>query len=432
MASTVAALALGSFGCSDSKPRPKQTKPREKDFEEEKLDVGAPAPKRRPYSAVVGTMKLRARKAATVAKKNGRSAMVYSRAAAEYLQLARLSGDYDDYAEAEALLEAAFGVENAVPPYMMRAQLHYTMHRLDAAEKDLKDYLAQPTLGPAEKTSAALFEANLDFQRGKWDEAGQKYEAIVAEGTMPSAIAALAYHRWRTGRFDEAEALYEKSRSHYGPDAVEPQAWTDLQLGLMDLERGRWDEALEHYRAGERQLPGYWLLEEHIAEIVALRGDTSEARKMYEAIVRQTGNPEFMDALAELLAAAGDEAGAKAWVDKARAAYDARMERFPEATYGHALEHYLAHAQPEETVALAEKNHALRPNPETKIPLARAYLKAGRNEDARRVIEEALASPAKMAEIHAVAAEVYAALSLKKDEAQAREAALALDPHALD
>lgn len=433
-----ACAALGILfslaGCpgSSSKPRPTQAQPRERDFDDDKLDVGTPATKRRPYSAVAATLKLRARKAASVAKKNGRSALVYSRAAAESMQLARLSGDYDDYAQAEAMLEAAFALPDVVPPQLMRAQLHYTLHRLDAAEADLKAYRARPGLGPQEKASVALFEANLDFQRGDWDQAGEKYEALVEGKATPSALAALAYHRWRTGRFDEAEALYERSRSHYGPDAQEPRAWTDLQLGLMDLERGRWDEALEHYRAGTAMLPGYWLLEEHIAEILALKGDTSEARKMYESIVSRTGNPEFMDALAELLSAAGDDEGAKKWVDEARKAYDARMERFPEATYGHALEHYLAHAEPAEAVALAEKNHALRPNPESKLPLAQAYLEAGRNEDARRVIEQALASPAKMAELHAVAAEIYEASSLKKDAASARDAALAINPHALD
>jgi hypothetical protein len=126
-------------------------------------------------------------------------------------------------------------------------------------------------------------------------------------------------------------------------------------------------------------------------------------------LVARTNNPEFMDALAEVLVAAGDEAGAKTWIGKARAAYEAKMQRFPEAAYGHAVEHYLAFGTPAEALDLAEKNHALRPNTEAKILLARARLGAGDIAGARAAIEAALATPVRTAELHAVASAIHRA-----------------------
>ena len=53
------------------------------------------------------------------------------------------------------------------------------------------------------------------------------------------------------------------------------------------------------------------------------------------------------------------------------------MERFPEATWGHALRHYLEFGPYDVAVDLAEKNWNLRPNREARELLERAYEKTG-------------------------------------------------------
>jgi predicted Zn-dependent protease len=159
-----------------------------------------------------------------------------------------------------------------------------------------------------------------------------------------------------------------------------------------------------------------------------LRGETEAARAAYVDLVERTGNPEFMDALAEILAATGDADGAKVWVRRATEAYAARMHRFPEAAYGHALEHALEHGTPAESLDLAEKNHTLRPNAEAKILLARARLRAGDPKGARQTIEAALATPVRTAELHAVAAAIYRALDNETRAVEHRAEAIAINP----
>jgi hypothetical protein len=92
---------------------------------------------------------------------------------------------------------------------------------------------------------------------------------------------------------------------------------------------------------------------------------------MYREILSHVPSPEFMDALAGVLDATERPDEAKEWRDKATAAYRAQLEQFPEATYGHALEHFIE-TDPKFAVELAEKNLAVRPGPEAEEALKEA------------------------------------------------------------
>jgi len=366
-----------------------------------------------------------------VAENNPRSALAWGRVAELYLTRARLSGSYDDYAKAEELVTKGFeaGQETGFGPFMVRARLNYTLHRLDRIEADFERETRLPTKDAKEIYGRDMFTANLAFQRGEYAKAEELLVSLVERIPSVSALGSLALYRWKEGRFEEADALYRRALEEYDGEETEPAAWVHLQLGLMDLDRGRWDEALAHYREGEALIEGYWLIEEHIAEILTLQGKTEDAKAMYLAIVERTGNPEFMDALAEIHQAAGETAKAEEWLAKADAKFGEQLVRFPEAAYGHALEHFLAHGKdPKKTLEMARKNHALRPNADAKRFLAEALLAAGEKQEAKTVIEEALATPMRSADLHATAAAVYAATGDAKKAEEQRKAAVGINP----
>lgn len=365
------------------------------------------------------------------AKLNGRSSMAYGRVASAYLMRARLSGDWDDYAKAESFVDQAFelGAKTGYGPFMVRAQLNYTLHRLDRVDADFEQAITLPSRTPSEMFQRELFGAKVAFQRGQYDLAKRGLDSARRLQTTVSTLAALALYHWKAAQFDEAERLYAEALEIYRGTPTEPKAWVHLQLGLMDLDRGRWDEALAHYREGEALIRGYWLLDEHIAEILTLQGQTAQAQAMYRAIIERTGNPEFMDAMAGIARAAGNEAEASTWVSQARTAYEKKLAQFPEAAYGHALEHFLEFGDdPARTVTLAEKNHTLRPNVDAKRLLAEAYLGAERAKDARTIIEQALKTPMRSADLHATAAAVYAALGKDAKVTEHQDAARAINP----
>lgn len=365
------------------------------------------------------------------AERQVNSAMALDRIASHYMTRARLTGDYADYKQAEELIERAFEVHDAsFGPWKARAQLNYTLHRMDRIDADVEQARIVDGGKPSAIAGQRLFAGKLAFQRGKYAEAKALYEESVSIEKGSANLAALAEYEWKTGNFDRAEELYVESDGKYHAPPTEPHAWNHLMRGLMDLDRGRYDEALAHYREAASWLDGYWLIDEHVAEILTLTGKLDEAKKLYLDIIERTNNPEFMDAMAGILAEEGKAEESKAYVARARARYEELLAMYPEAAYGHALDHYLEFGDDAAFVVdLAEKNHNLRPNAEAKILLTQAYLKAERPRDAKVVIDEALATPWRTAELHEVAAAVYAALGEtgKRDEQLAL--AKAINPH---
>lgn len=359
--------------------------------------------------------------------------LVLERAADLYLPRARLSGDYSDYERAEAALARAFAIAGeGAGPVLTQARLEFTLHRLGRAAARLAETDAWKIRTPADQRRIAALRADLAFQQGRYADALAGFEAALAAERSLTNLARLAQYRWKTGDFADAEALYREALGQLRGEGGEEAAWLNLMLGLMDLDRGRYADALVHYRDAEAALSGYWLIDEHIAEVLALQGKTADALALYQDIIARTDNPEFMDAVAAIHLEAGRADEARAMIARARARYEAQLERYPEAAYGHALEHFLEFGDdPARVVELAEANHRTRPNAEAKISLARAYLKAGRTDAARAVIEDALATPWNTADLHATAAEVFTAAGDPARAASERERALALNPDAL-
>ncbi len=347
-----------------------------------------------------------------------------------YSTRARLTGNYDDYAKAEQALERSFAAApGGSGPFLSRAELNYTLHRLDRISADLDAAEKKVVRSKREQARHMGMRANLAFQQGRYAEALEHYQKTVELNRSSTNLAQLALYYWKTGDFDRAEELYTEAQSLYKGEASEPRAWLHLQLGLMDLDRGRYDDALAHYQIAGKHMPGYWLIDEHIAEIMTLTGKTDEAKALYEVIVARTGNPEFIDALAGIHHAAGDHEKVEELTANARAIYEKQLAQFPEAAAGHALEHFLEFGDdPKRTVTIAEANHKTRPNAQAKILLAQAYLAAKRLEDARDIIIQALKTPWRSADLHDTAADVYTELGDTIKAAAQRKLARAINP----
>ena len=252
---------------------------------------------------------------------------------------------------------------------------------------------------------------------------------LLCIGRFNLSLSASAVYQWKTGNFDKAEELFREALTLYHAKAMEPRAWIHLNLGLLDLDRGRYDDALAHYRDAEGFLKGYWLLDEHIAEILTLQGKTDEAKALYLDIIARTNNPEFMDAMAGIAFESGDEAGGREWVAKARKRYEEQTAKYPEAAYGHALGHYLEFGDdPAFVLELARKNYNLRPNLDASIMLAQAHLKAGDAKAAEKALSKILKSKFKSAELFVTAAEVQSQLGNAKKAGIFIDKAKAIDP----
>lgn len=339
--------------------------------------------------------------------------VVLERLAGGYLERQRLTGDWADFGRAEAAIARAFERAPAgAGPFLMRAQLSYTLHRLDRIEADLAAVEGFAVPQDEELRAVRVMRANVALQTGRYDEAAAAFDALLAEERSRDALIGLAGHRLATGAHAEADALLaEAEEDASGADPM-ARAWVCLVRGLVDLEAGAYEEALIDYRRGLERMPGWYLLEEHVAEAQAELGRRDEALTAYLDLIERTNDPEFMDAAAEIYEATGRQALADAMWTRAHAGHEARIEAFPTAAFGHALDHYLAHApDAARAVELAERNRDVRPNGEAWTQLARAYLGAGRREDALAALAAVEAMPYRSSALDEVRAAIREAAS---------------------
>lgn len=355
--------------------------------------------------------------------------LMHNISARAWLARARLSGAYGDFASADAAIGRAFEVADAgTGPHLTGAVLAFAMHRLPQAETYLdavEAYAVPPDRD--EQAEVTAMRGDIAFYRGDYAGALRAYDAAdrLAPGT--SDFRRAVYHGL-TGRPDLAEDYLGRTERALQAPTRHARAKLELQRGILDLERGRLDEALAHFRKADRVFPGYWLIEEHIAEVTTLKGNLVAAERLYRDIVARTGHPEFMDALAGIAAQRGDSATRTRWTERANRAWRTRLVQFPEAAFGHAIDHCIDKGDLRCALLLAERNHRARPYGEAKVKWAQALLGNGRVVEARTLIEAALASPWRTADLHRTAADVYLKLELGGLAAEQDRLARAINP----
>lgn len=395
-------------------------------------DRRKPAGAAASYSAALQQLDMAIRDARQRADEHPDEWLMHELLARKLLSRARLSGSYDDYAEAQRTLDRAFAV--AAPgtgPHMTQAILHFAMHRLSAASRYLDAVQAYAVPPPrTELAEIAALRGEIAFYSGRYDDAIRLY--AEADRLEPgSARFQRAIYAMRTGRPDEAIRHFDAFDASLQAPSPMVLANLELQRGIVELEHGRRDRALARFRKAAKIFPGYWLIEEHIAEVTALTGDHVAARETYQRIVERTQHPEYMDALADLATQRGDGAGATLWRARAAAAWRRRLAQFPEAAYGHALDHCAAKSDWRCALDLAMRNNRARPNGDSLVKLADALLNSGRTTEAQQLIEKVLASPWRTAELHAVAHRIFGATGDPDRAEVERRRALALNPHIL-
>ena len=344
-----------------------------------------------------------------------------------YTERARLTGNYDDYAKAQVLLDTATARRNKTSfPCLAHAKLHYALHRLQAASDALD---ACPVT--ADPVEIAGLRADIAFYSAHYREAEDLYRALVNQvGTTPQYIR-LAMLRNKMGSPGEAAALLEAAEKRYHGGSATMKAWFKLQRGLIAWDRGDVGEALALYNVASDELAGWWLIDEQIAEAKRLNGDTAAAQALYESVIRRNGLPEHMDELARLLREGTTPESATEWIKRAETIYRERLNAFPEASVGHAVDHFLQFGSPAEALALARRNAELRPYGDAQVALAAALFRSGQAAAAAECIARVEASGWDTAQMHAVAAQINAGLG-RSDVADAQRAkAIQMNRHAM-
>lgn len=222
---------------------------------------------------------------------------------------------------------------------------------------------AQLELGALEAVPPLLLEME-GLEDHPANLAPRQARLALAQGRLD-----LARERFRAAR-DAAQELATPS-----PLTV---AWCELQLGELAFRTGDWTEAEARYQAALAALPKWYAATEHLAELRGAQGRDTEALALYEEAIARAPRPELLQAVGDLHLFHGRKDEAKAWHDRALAAYRRATEQGSVA-YFHHLAGFHCDSQPDpaEAVKWARRDLEIRQTAAARDALAWALYKSG-------------------------------------------------------
>ena len=336
-----------------------------------------------------------------------------------------LTASAADLAAAEGALEKAFEQTSAFADlYLLKANLDFKLHRLAETQRDLK--ALSPFAGNAQ---IIAMTAGVALQEGRYAAAQRGYQSAIAKNPTWDNLARLAYWEAKFGDPDRADSLYQAAEEEISAKEMRSYAWVELQRGLLDLQRGRYAAALAHYRQAGKAYSGYWLVDEHMAELLGAQGKSHEAVALYEKVIARAPRPELQQALGDLYLFMGKPDQAKPWHDTALAGYLESAGR-GEVRYYHHLAGFYADVRQDgaEAVKWARKDVELRPNFAMQGGLAWALYRAGRFPEALNLMRVALSSGVKDAHLFFQAAMIHIAAGQTDQGKELLQRAAAINP----
>lgn len=290
----------------------------------------------------------------------------------------RLLGRLDDAERALALLDDPAAPVASAEGLMLRSVVMAGFHRFDEARAALD------RIAPIEVDAAELRRHRDDLQVALGGYAALRDDFAVSMQPVGDLyqLAHRADLRVLLGDIDGAERQYWAAQTLYHDTSPVPLAWLHTQMGIALLRYDRIEEARRFFVAAVERLPGYYLAEEHLAECEVLLGEHDAARARYRRVIEQTGNPEFIAALAGLEAEAGNVEVSKRLREEARLGYETWLAKHPAAASQHAAEFFLETGDSERAYRLARDNLALRGDIGSRLLLAEAADASGRTTEA--------------------------------------------------
>lgn len=325
----------------------------------------------------------------------------------------RRTGDFAELARAE---EAAGASLRAVPPegnpggLALLARTALAAHRFAAAHEDA---LALSGLAPERGEAWALL-GEADFELGDYVAAErdttelEKREPGTSAGEIArSRLAFIHGDRAEAARRLEVALATELERT---PVRVETTAWCRVQRGYLAFSAGDFATAEGAYRAALVDWPGWYVAEDHLAEVLAAKGEVDEAVRRYRALAERVRRPELWQALGDLLEAAGRAEEAAAWREKALAAYLAEAEAGKAHYYHHLAGLYAdVRTKSAEAVSWARKDLETRQNVQAWDALGWALYRAKDYAGAAEAQRRALAQGTRDAHMFFHAALIFGA-----------------------
>jgi tetratricopeptide (TPR) repeat protein len=183
----------------------------------------------------------------------------------------------------------------------------YKAAMLDEA---LREFRRVADLRPTD-TSAPFYLGLIALRQGRWDEAAAAFkQAAAAAGAKPAALHNLGYALERLGRLDEAEAAYGDAAGRARDDARIMLSWgvAALKRGEHQVAQGRLARTIE--LLGAKSAPALWYWAATLAS-AGLDDAPGALRAARAGVETYPANAVLQNNLAVLLELTGDTQGAE-------------------------------------------------------------------------------------------------------------------------
>lgn len=250
-----------------------------------------------------------------------------------------------------------------------------------------------------------LTDANAELGNYSDAEASAQWMLNLRPGNLPGMTRA-AYLRELFGDVDGAYELMDMAFQATPPTETEDRAWILSQMGHLRFIAGRTDEAENIFKQALVIFPGYHYALGNLAKVRIVQRRYDEAVALLQQRYEAAPHAENLYDLAEALHLANRNSDASR--DFAEFEKKSLLESVRKDNSDRELIFYYAdHSQePAKALEIAEHEHAWRHDVYTLDAYAWALHVNGKDEEARKRIEEALAVGVRDAKIYAHAGEI--------------------------
>jgi tetratricopeptide (TPR) repeat protein len=238
-----------------------------------------------------------------------------------------------------------------------------------------------------------LFDAKLEL--GAYAGAAKALEKLKAQGGDAVSVGSREAQWARIHGGDAAAPLDAAIASLREASRPQPAtlAWCLVQRGEVAFVMGDFATADRCYAEALTASPDDWRAQSHVAELRAADGKYDEALALLSKCIEATGRPELLQAAGDMEMARQRPEAAKAWHDRALAAYRASVDR-GEKLYVHHLAGFYCDVRPQasDAVRLAKVDLVERQSIYAHAALAWALHLDGKMEEAASEAAAALAT----------------------------------------